>query len=91
MFNKSVSYQCVADWFHKRWDHEGTLKKANLISLDKWKIENKLRYYKFVQNKMCIRIILNTTFLTRSMSGTKTSMPRKSGRIHSLENFPASM
>jgi hypothetical protein len=36
-FNKSISYQCVADWFHKRWDHEGNLKKANLVPLDKWK------------------------------------------------------
>ncbi len=48
-FNKSVSYQCVADWFNKRWDHKGNLKKANLVPLDKWKLENKLRYYEFVQ------------------------------------------
>jgi hypothetical protein len=41
-FNKSVSCQCVADWFHKCWDHEGNLKKANLVHLDKWKIDNKL-------------------------------------------------
>jgi hypothetical protein len=48
-FNKAVSYQCVADWFHKCWDHEGNLKKANLVPLDNWKIENKLWYYEFVQ------------------------------------------
>jgi hypothetical protein len=49
-FNKSISYQCcIADWFHKHWDHKGNLKKANLVPLDKWKVKNKLRYYKFVQ------------------------------------------
>jgi hypothetical protein len=48
-FGKSVSYQCISDWFRKRWDFDGNLKKANLVLLDKWKLENKVRYYEFVQ------------------------------------------
>jgi hypothetical protein len=48
-----VSYQCIANWFHERWNFEGHLKKANLVPLDKWKLENKVRYYEFVQ-KLCI-------------------------------------
>jgi hypothetical protein len=48
-FGKSVSYQCIADWFRKRWDFDGNLKKANLVPLDKWKLENKVHYYEFVQ------------------------------------------
>jgi hypothetical protein len=52
-FGKLVSYQCIADWFRKRWDFDGNLKKANLVPLDKWKLENKVLYYEFVQ-KLCI-------------------------------------
>ncbi len=48
-FGKAVSYQCIADWFRERWDFQGNLKKANLVPLDKWKLENKVRYYEFVQ------------------------------------------
>jgi hypothetical protein len=71
-FNMSVSYQCIADWFHKRWDHEGNLNKANIVPLDKWKAVNKLCNYKFVQ-KMCIfNDHSNTASWTRNMFGTRT-------------------
>jgi transposase len=48
-FDKKVSPQSIADWFNKRWDNQGNLKRANLVPLDKWKPRNKLRYYEFVQ------------------------------------------
>jgi transposase len=48
-FGKTVSYQCIADWWNERWDYRGNLKKAILVPLDKWKISNKVRYYEFVQ------------------------------------------
>jgi hypothetical protein len=48
-FDKRVSTQSISDWFHKRWDHRGNLKRANLVPLDKWKPSNKMRYYEFVQ------------------------------------------
>jgi transposase len=48
-FGLKVSTQSISDWFHKRWDHRGNLKRANLVPLDKWKPINKLRYYEFVQ------------------------------------------
>ena len=48
-FGKCVSHQCIADWFNKRWDHQGNLLKTNLVPLDKWKPANKARYYDFVQ------------------------------------------
>jgi transposase len=44
-----VSHQAIADWFNKRFDHKGNLLKSNLVPLDKWKPENKIRYYEFVQ------------------------------------------
>jgi hypothetical protein len=52
-FQKTVSMQSISDWFHKRWDHRGNLKQANLVPLDKWKLSNKIRYFEFVQ-KFCI-------------------------------------
>jgi hypothetical protein len=48
-FGLLVSYQSISDWFEKRWDFNGSLRRANLVPLDKWKPANKLRYYEFVQ------------------------------------------
>jgi hypothetical protein len=48
-FQKQVSTQSISNWFNKRWDFCGNLKRGNLVPLDKWKPRNKLRYYKFVQ------------------------------------------
>jgi hypothetical protein len=52
-FGLLVSYQKISDWFKKRLDYKGNLKRANIVPLDKWKTRNKVRYYKFVQ-KLCI-------------------------------------
>jgi hypothetical protein len=66
-FGKSVSYQYVlANWFRKRWDFDGNLKKANLVPLDKWKLENKVRYYEFVQKLQIYKDHSNLTFLTKT-------------------------
>jgi hypothetical protein len=49
-FNNKVSTQSsISDWFNKRWDYCGNLKRGNLVPLDKWKPRNKLRYYEFLQ------------------------------------------
>jgi transposase len=48
-FQKTVTTQSISDWFHKRWDFRGNLKRANLVPLDKWKLVNKIRYFEFVQ------------------------------------------
>jgi hypothetical protein len=56
-FQKTVSIKSISNWFHKRWDFRGNLKRANLVPLDKWKLSNKIRYFEFVQ----IRTILLTS------------------------------
>jgi transposase len=48
-FQKVVSTNSINEWFNKRWDFRGNLKRGNLVPLDKWKAINKLRYYEFVQ------------------------------------------
>jgi hypothetical protein len=48
-FQKTVSIKSISNWFHKRWDFRGNLKRANLVPLDKWKLSNKIRYFEFVQ------------------------------------------
>jgi hypothetical protein len=77
-FGKAVSYQCIANWFHKRWDFQGNLNnEANLVPLESGTLRTKFvitNLFKSFESTMSTR---NSTFLTRNMSGTRTSMPRK--------------
>jgi hypothetical protein len=34
-FGKAVSYHCIANWFHERWNFQGNLKRTNLVWLGK--------------------------------------------------------
>jgi hypothetical protein len=78
-FAKSVSYQCIANWFHKHWDHEGNLSSRQYLfcstsgsSKTKFATMNSFRSFKFSM------IIRNTTFWTRNMFGTRMSTPTTS-------------
>jgi transposase len=74
---ESVSYQCVADWFHKHWDHKGNLKKTNLVPLNKWKIDNKLHYYEFVQKMRIFKDHSKYNFLDEKQVWNKDVYAKK--------------
>jgi hypothetical protein len=48
VFGVEMSTSSVSNFFLKRFDHAGNFRKAVLVPLDKWRVNNKARYFEFM-------------------------------------------